>query len=161
VIARVDVPALFGGDGSWREIWVLLTTEADWDAFLAWIHTAFTATINYRVDGEPAELPRTIAAILEVRERASPHLEFAVDGLIIRCRFGYAPSAFDLDFDPGDMTESRLASLIVWIRAFGKLLNRPIIVCEEGLPQKPILVFLPDVDRVCVVSNTDKAEYEQ
>jgi hypothetical protein len=51
VITRVDVPTLFGHDGSWREIWVLRSTEADWDAFLNWIHTAFTATINYLVDG--------------------------------------------------------------------------------------------------------------
>ena len=84
-----------------------------------------------------------------------------MDGLIIRCRFGYTPTAFDLDFDPGDMTESRLASLVVWIRAFGTLLNRTIIVCEENLPQKPSLVILPEVGRVCVVSHTDKAEYEK
>jgi hypothetical protein len=160
VIRSEDVPRLFDADGSWRDVWVMRTTDTDWDKFLSWIHTAFGATSVFTIDGESGEFPRTLSEILTIREHASPHFEFRVSDLPIQCRFSFAPDSLDLDFNPAHLDPRRLSALVHWIRSLGKLLSKDVLVAEESRPHSPILVFLECVDRVVTIKSVDREPHE-
>lgn len=86
-ISANDVPGLFHVDGSWRDIYVLDTTEANWDRFLMWVRQSYADAMTYYIDGEPSEMPSTVAAIFALREVASPQLEISLNGLVLKCHF--------------------------------------------------------------------------
>jgi hypothetical protein len=155
VIRLADVPDVGRVDGSWRDIYVLGTSVADWDAVLGLVRAGRLGSATYTLDTEPASGPESAAAAFAVREEASPMLSLDVEGLILNCHF-FCDDVIEFDLNPAELSESNFAALMGWMRLIGSTLRRDVLLTEENAPQLPLLVYQPAIDRVLAVSKTDR-----
>jgi hypothetical protein len=144
-------------DGSWRDIYVLGTTEADWDAMLGLVKGGDLGSYWYFVDGDESPLPDRVASVFCARETASPEMELKLEGLLLKCYF-FTDVQIEFDLDPAELTEESFASLLAWMRGLGALLRKDVRLTPESMPASPLLVFHVAMDRFLVVSESAPKE---
>lgn len=154
-LSLADLPEVSVVDGSWRDVYVLNTTAADWDAMLAWIRTTFSGNLKFWIDGENAPLSQSMADILRIQHVASPQMELDLDGLRLQCRF-IDSSEIELDLDPTELNDARFESLLGFLRNLGQLLGRNVYLSPENIHNLPLLVFQHEINRIMVVAGVDR-----
>ncbi len=123
----------FHQDGSLRDIYVLGTTEQDWDKFLSFLATSPYKT-EYTCDGESAVLLDRAAVVFSDREHVHS-LSIQVDGVSILCHF-FVPEEIEFDVDPREVTsQQHLDAILKFISNVGGVLQRDVILTEENGPE--------------------------
>jgi len=164
MIERHHVPELFEHDGALRSIMVLGIDDLAGEAFLDVLRSGRFGSAVYSEVGADAEriaistFPRSFR---ELRERVSelhPSVELDLDGLRIWSNLLTCESWLELDFDPQQMTDRRLAALIDFITTVGRALGRDCIVAQESAADHQILAYRVETDRVVPVTHRHRRQ---
>jgi TPR repeat protein len=142
-----EIADAFKWDGSWRDIYVLWTTEADWDSALAQLHQCDPPPI-YDVDGVEQAMPAHVADVFSIIVESSPTLDVTVGGTTLRCHF-FQRHEIDFHFDPRDITGLPQAhALADFMQLLGETTGRSVILCHENAKDAVIARYSPSIDRV-------------
>lgn len=116
--------------------------------------------MQFLLNRVPAAMPAKAESILNMREEASPLLELSLSGLLLNCHF-FDHGEIEFDFDPREMTDDRLISLMAWLRKLGTRLSKDVIVTNENDRRAPLVIYQHQIDRLLVVGKIDKQGWEQ
>lgn len=155
MITPEDVPEVFEVDGSWRDIYVLGTTTADWDVLLSGLRAQYSNRVRYIPHETPSELPAHSEGIFRVRADFSPLLSIDLDGLILNSHFFWSEE-IEFDMDPRGLTPANFAELLEFLRWIGKRLRKVVLLTPENRQNIPLLAYLPDIDQVVSVRKMDR-----
>lgn len=159
MINRREVPELFEPDGAYRSVMVMNIDEYGGQTFLDLLQSGRFGPVIYAEtdpDSETASFPsirRTFREICQHVGEAHPWVEFQLEGLRLWTDFLTASQWLELDFDPQQMTEKRLAALIDFITTVGRALGRDCIVAQESAADHQILAYRVDSDRVVPITH--------
>lgn len=150
------IQEVFYLDGSLRDIYVLGTSEDDWQALLTYLRMS-PYPVEYLQGGEMlGSLPEHASDIFALRDENSPLSELRIDRdrLGLNCHF-FTPDEIEFDLDPKDFQhEEQVASLLDFMRTIGRVLNKPIILTGENDVQGPLFRYDP-------ATNADTWLYEE
>jgi hypothetical protein len=139
-----DVAAEFESDGALRDVYVLGTTEADWDAVFALVRRRHPP-LRYFIDHVAAQVPEAAAQAFAVWPDAGPLLLFDVGGIQLACHF-FTPEEIEFDLRPeGVDGPARLASLVDFLAALATASGKPALLTHENMPHAVILRVEPPV----------------
>lgn len=146
----------FTPDGALRDILVRDTTIEDWDRLLnateswGWHH-------EWLIDGERGPRPASAAAAFASSD--SHTLALVVDGLRLHLHF-FSPDEVEADLDPRDVRDERDYDTVCDVmRRFGRLLDRHVLLADEGGdPRHVLLSYDPANDAFLVESSDAGAE---
>jgi hypothetical protein len=129
-------------DGSLRDIYVLGTSEHDWQALLTYLRVS-PYPWEYSLDDEVRPLPEHAADILALREQHSPLLQIDQPRLGLNCHF-FSPEEIEFDLDPKDFrTKQDVSYLLDFLRTIGRVLNKSIILTGENDARGPLFRYDP------------------
>jgi hypothetical protein len=128
----------FAWDGSWRDVYVLDTTRADWEKFVDFIaHSSCGARVRMGASDIDVKLPEKFPDYAEDEQR--PMLSFDVAGVSCNCHF-FWDKDIEFDIDPrelrGDQQYEDFMSFLGQIR---DLLRKDVLVTEENTPENVIV----------------------
>ena len=131
----------FEPDGSLRDIYIKGVDLNDWQAFIDFLRGT-EATLDYYVEGEPAELPASIAEV--VIDQIHTHLlTIGLDGVAVNCHF-FIPEEIELDLDPREIdNESKAMVVFRLMSTVGRTLNKQVILTPENTEGQPIFKYEP------------------
>ena len=129
-------------DGSLRDIYVLGTSELDWQAMLTYLRVS-PYPLEYSLDDEVRPLPDHAADILVLRAEHSPLLRIDQQRLGLNCHF-FIAEEIEFDLDPKDFQNAqRVSDLLDFMRAIGRVVNKPIILTGENDTQGSLFRYDP------------------
>ena len=129
-------------DGSLRDIYVVGTSEQDWQALLTYLRVS-PYPLEYLLDDEVRPLPELAVDILSIRDEHSPLLRIDQQRLGLNCHF-FIPQEIEFDLDPKDFqTEQDMSYLLDFMRTIGRVLNKPIILTGENDTLGPLFRYDP------------------
>jgi len=129
-------------DGSLRDIYVLGTSEHDWQAMLAYLRVS-PYPLEYLVDGEMRPLPEHVAEIFALTEDHFVVLQIDRARLGLKCHF-FTPQQIECDLDPKDFQDEQyVSSLLDFMRSIGRAVNKPIILTGENVAERPLFRYNP------------------
>jgi hypothetical protein len=127
------VRGVFYLDGTLRDIYVLGTSEHDWQALLDYLRVS-PYPVEYFLEGldsEMASLPEQVSEIFAPTRELWPLLYIDREQLGLACPFN-GPEEIDFSLDPRDFqTEEQTSSLLDFMRTIGRVVNKPIILTGE------------------------------
>jgi hypothetical protein len=139
--ARI-IQRVFYIDGSLRDIYVVGTSEQDWQALLTYLRVS-PYPLEYLLDDEVRPLPDHAVDILSIRDEHSPLLRVDQQRLGLNCHF-FIPEEIELDLDPKDFqTAQQVSYLLDFMRTIGRVVNKPIILTGENDVQGPLFRYDP------------------
>ncbi|WP_170770506.1 hypothetical protein [Ruegeria lacuscaerulensis] len=121
----------FAADGTLRDIYVLGTTEADWQKF-----TDFAAKLDssFYCDGEQRKLPKHISSIFDSNREQLVLMKIETGCTTIHCHF-FTESELELDDDPKHIVSQQgLNEISEFIIGLGKVLKKNVVLTEENAP---------------------------
>lgn len=131
----------FEPDGAPREIYVKNVDLNHWQSFIDFLRRT-AASLNYSVEGTPAELPTSIAEVILDQEH-SHRLAIHLNGVTVNCHF-FTPEKIKLDFDPREIDSEAKAKVIFrFMSTVGRTLNRQVILTLENAETQPIFRYEP------------------
>ncbi|TIT17924.1 MAG: hypothetical protein E5W81_18180 [Mesorhizobium sp.] len=135
----------FAWDGSWRDIYVLNTSEADWQG--VWnILLEWTPPASFSVSGKIESMPLGVEAVLE--SETGSLLSFYVGPIQLACHF-FSADEIEFDFDPRQVTgKTEVEHLDRFMRLLGDATGKPIILTQENDQEAIIARYSPDLERV-------------
>lgn len=135
-----EIPDLWNGDGSLRDLYVLHVDAAEWLVFLSWSTQRYA--FDYLVDGVVAGLPSELSTL--AARGASQLLRIKIEGVHLHCHF-FGGDSIELDVDPKEVREcGQHFAVLEFMSALGLALNRCVVLCAENHIAHPILRFKPD-----------------
>jgi hypothetical protein len=135
----------FDWDGSWRDIYVLGTTIADWQTLLDTIRHRYTP-LSFSRFGESCELPERAEEV--PWEARGAFLSFAVGGVQLNCHF-FRSDEIEFDLDPRQVSGAReVNGLVEFMSCLGRRLGKAVVLTLENTQEAVILRYLPDRDDV-------------
>jgi hypothetical protein len=135
----------FDWDGSWRDIYVLGTTMADWQTMLDAIRDRYPQ-LSFSVFGESCELPERAEELGPWETGA--FLSFAVEGVQLNCHF-FRSDRIEFDLDPRQVRGAREANgLAEFMSCLGRRLGMEVVLTLENSQDAVILRYLPYRDEV-------------
>jgi hypothetical protein len=138
-----DYESEFEWDGSWRDIYVLNTSVADWQKLLDFLRTA-SYNLNFYIDGEDAVLPSDVAHIFKARAEVSAYLSVDIGEIILNCHF-FHDAQIEFDIDPREVTdEIKFQRLLAFMQKIARLLDKDAILTSENVQSEVILTVQPD-----------------
>lgn len=136
------IKVAFAIDGSLRDIYVLGTTQEDWQKLLDFLHTGLYA-VSFLVAGEQRPLPTHIEEAFSLIHSSGGMLRLDGDQLVLHCYF-YTVGEIEFDLDPWTInSEERLSRLLDFMRTIGNLLNKPVILSPENASWVALIRFDP------------------
>lgn len=132
-----DVCSHFVPEGTFRDVYALETTDAEWLAVLnqlvarEWISQLW---INGEASGDVAKAVSTIHSHCD-----NAYLEVSVRGVMFRCLF-YDEHQIEFYFEPEDINRSTFATLCDFVAVMSDATGRNVFVSEEGGPRFGIFV---------------------
>lgn len=125
-------------DGSWRDIYVLNTSRADWDNWAHYINTAYKLTW-YAEGYEAGELHSSISAEFLAEhwnlgaERLTTMASIWVGDIKINCHF-FVETEIENDIDPKEVKSlDDHYRLMEYMKSISRLLNQEVILTEENV----------------------------
>lgn len=138
-----DVREEFVFDGSWRDIYVLNTTLADWQRVLDAIHKA-EHDCEYLVDGAPGVLPNDAALTFLTSKESRPLLSVKFGGVQANCHF-FSVEEIEFDIDPREVADQpQLDILVEFMQLLANSTGKPAILTPENFSQAVILRAMPN-----------------
>lgn len=129
-------------DGSLRDIYVLRTTEHDWQQLLTFLHSG-VYPIEFLLSGEQHPLPARIEEVFALVQTHGGILHIDEERLALHCYF-CTSEEIEFDLDPRKMNnEHQIARLLDFMRAVGRLLNKAVILTAENASWAPLFRFDP------------------
>ena len=137
----------FGAQGAARRLYVLETSERDWDLLLRavrrgpWPH-------RFSLDALVAPLPRYGIEAFAAWRQAVPLLELAVGPAVVRCHFR-GVQQIELELDPAEVGDpDALEALVRFMAWLGRVLERTVLLAPDDAPERPILEYVDATRRV-------------
>lgn len=135
-------------DGSYRDIYIFETDEQDWQRLLAFLRSS-SYSIEFWVDDQPTPLPERVETIFALRNDHVTVLHIDKEYLALNCFF-FTSEEIDFDLDPrdfqGEAAGEKIAHLLHFIRAVGRLLNKAVVLTPEGDSHTPLFHFQPEAN---------------
>ncbi len=127
----------FTWNGSWRDIYVLETSEADWQA--VWdVLRAWEPPAVFIVDGVVEPMPACVEAVLAFRDQQSALLSFYVGPVRLNCHF-FSQDEIEFDLDPREVTGPvKAGTLADFLKLLGETTGKSVVLTEENA--KEILI---------------------
>jgi hypothetical protein len=146
-----DVREWFEPDGSLLDAYVFDTTVADWQAFVDLVRSKGW-WFAYSEDGQPRRLPARVENIFSRHREMVVILQVRpVPEVRVNVHF-FTEEEIEVDFSPEELQgQERLDLLCSFLRAVGRRLGKPVVVTPESLPDRPLIGYHIDADRVIVV----------
>ncbi|AZO47963.1 MAG: hypothetical protein EOS58_18635 [Mesorhizobium sp.] len=140
-----QVASDFAWDGSWRDIYVLNTSEADWQR--VWdILREWSPPANFSVSGNIESMLLGVEAALE-SETASL-LSFYVGPIQLACHF-FSTVEIEFDFDPRQVSGiPEVEQLEGFMRLLGDAIEKQVILTQENDQEAIIARYSPDLESV-------------
>lgn len=136
-----------------RTFYVFDTDEADWQRVLDFIRDGPWRLV-FSVGWQEQPLPDDVRNIFSMRDLAGPNLTIAWGGLDIRCQF-FDPALIEFDFDASEVdSEERLAGVLDFLRALGRITGKVAVLTYESWPECPIYRVDPTSDSVEFVGSS-------
>jgi hypothetical protein len=136
------IQVAFHIDGSLRDLYVLGTSEHDWQAVLAALRVS-SYPLDYFVDDEGCPLPDQVAAMFSIRGEHSPALRIDSERLGLNCHF-FIPEEIEFDLDPKDyQNEEQVSRLLEFIRYIGQAVRKVVIMTAENDAPYPLFRYDP------------------
>jgi len=136
--SAIEPPDLWERDGSFRDVYVFGTSEADWASLL---RVARRHHATYRFEGAEAALPSP-GAIFANRE-GGHLLQIELAGVQINCHF-FVQDEIELDIDPRQVVdESRHEMVLMFLEELALEIQKPLVLTPENAPETPCLTFNP------------------
>ncbi|GHO54690.1 hypothetical protein KSB_31650 [Ktedonobacter robiniae] len=133
---------VFENDGSLRDIFVLNTSEQDWQIMLNFLRQS-SYPFEFTIDGTPQELPDSVKTIFDLRQEHSTQLCIDRQELVINSFF-FTEEEIDFDIHPRDInTGDKVERLLEFMRTISKLLNKEIILTPQMSETNPWYRFNP------------------
>jgi hypothetical protein len=142
------------GSNVLRDIYVLSTTEDDWQRVLDLVRASGWPS-SYTEGDNPAPLPTKVGEIFERTSGLSVLLRiWPTEGVAIHCHF-FVPDEIEFDVSPREVTgQTQLDAVCGFVRAIGKALDKPVLVTWESTPSEPIMRYQPGTDAIDRVLGT-------
>jgi hypothetical protein len=136
-----DYKIEFEPDGSLRDIYIKDVELSDWQAFIDFLRRT-DANLEYFVEGEPAELPQSIAEVVISQDH--PYLlTIGLDGLTVNCHF-FIPEEIELNIDPREIDSEAKAKVVFRLMStVGRALNKQVILTPENNEERLIFKYEP------------------
>jgi len=128
----------FEFDGSWRDIYVLETSIADWQSALAALRdSAFD--LRYSVAGETAPLPPEASAAFPMKGMGDRLLQVKAGGVTLNCHF-FLDEQIEFDLDPRQVAgQTDLDAILTFMNVLADACRKPAVLTPENLEDRPIL----------------------
>ena len=141
----------FESDGGLRDIYVLDTTVADWQAAIDVLRNEVTGLI-FNIGDETSELPIDATEIFYgARGEPIPVLNRSLyvpfgEGVLV-CHF---VGEYEIEFDlsPLDVNDETLPQLVNFMRLLGKATGKPVLLTMENAQDLQIMRFEPSMGDV-------------
>lgn len=135
----------FASDGSLRDILILDTTIAHWQAFIAFLQ-AGSYPLRFTSNGVACPLPPALTDLFSQWASHTPLLAIDVCGITLVCHF-FAENTIELDFIPGYIHDADTARiLLTFMQEIATALSRPIRLTPENEPDDPLFDYHPQTD---------------
>jgi len=134
----------FAWDGSWRDVYVLNTSIADWQALLELVKSS-AYQCEFTIDGHPEPLPEDVRDILSCWwADHAPLLIFEIGGIPLYCHF-FSEDEIEFDLDPRDMTqEEKAGALFEFMKSLSLALGLRVRMTPENMREEPIFEYDPE-----------------
>lgn len=140
----------FEADGALRDIYILETSLADWQAVLDGIRAsqpAFKFEDAYSDGTFPVLAERLFAPDREV----SPLLSLFIEGMQVNCHF-FDADEIEFDLDPSEVTgQTGLDGLLAFMRLLSNATGKAAILTDENDRTNPIFRIVPGRDEPIIV----------
>lgn len=135
----------FAWDGSLRNIYVLNTSEADWQA--VWdILLEWTPPATFSVSGKIEPMPLGVETALE--SEIGCLFSFYVGPIQLACHF-FSAVEIEFDFDPRQVSgETEIKQLDRFMRLLGDATGKQVILTQEDDQEAIIARYSPDLESV-------------
>ncbi len=136
---------IFYMDGSLRDIYVLGTSEQDWQTLLSFLRTS-SYPLEFLVGGEYQPLPEQVGDIFVLKREVGVTLRIDREHLEINCHF-FTREEIEFDLDPKDFqNDQQVSHLLTFMRAIGRLLNKTVVLTPENCAEFPLFRFDPETN---------------
>ena len=130
----------FEWEGSLRDLYILNTTLADWQALIDFLVQS-EYPHSYRVKGEMSPLPPDVARVFEIRDEAHVLFSVNVGGIVLHSHF-FCVEQIEFDLDPRAVTgEVDLERLFRFMRRVGQVVGKDVLLTPENAPEIPLYRF--------------------
>ena len=148
-----DVREWFQPDGSLLDAYVFDTTVGDWQAFVDLVRSKGW-WFAYSEDGRPRRLPARVEDVFARRGEMVLLLQVRpAPEVLVNVHF-FTDEEIEVDFSPEELQgQERLDLLCSFLRAVGRRLGKPVILTPESSPDRPLIGYDVDADRVIAVAS--------
>jgi hypothetical protein len=137
-----DLKSAFAVDGSWRDLYILDTTLADWQRLLDFLATSGYPT-RLTDGGRATSLPKKADDIPWATTDDFAMLEVDIGGPVLNCHF-FSEEEIEFDFDPSEVTSpAHLAALVVFMQRVSSKMKKPIRLSPENASDVALLEYDP------------------
>ena len=132
----------FAWDGSWRDIYILDTTTADWqvvwDVLRHWEPPAV-----FVVEGTIEPMPERVDTAFAMRNERTPLLAFQVGQIGLNCHF-FGTDEIEFDLDPREVKGPADAeALAAFMRRLSNATGKTVVLTAENSKEMVIARCLP------------------
>jgi hypothetical protein len=122
----------FAFDGALIDLQVPNSGQAEWDMFWSALRVGPFKLFGYR-DGEPHQLPETLAEILVECEVAAVMVSVQSGGITANVHFGFAGGELELDIDPREVVnESAFEAVLAVMKFVAAAVRLAVYATAEG-----------------------------
>ena len=133
------MPLLWEADGSLRDVYLLQTSLADWEAFLA---LASTYQCDHSFHGEPCPVPAA-EEIFGALGGSNHLLSISLGGVTANCHF-FAEGEIELDIEPREVRGPEEHSRVMrFVEQLSSATGKPALIAPENGADIPFLSFNP------------------
>jgi len=137
----------FDDDGALRDIYVLGTTIADWQAVWDMLRED-AGRLTFAMDGTALEPPESVAEVFAHQGAHGFLASYRLGGVLLNCHF-FTVEEIEFDLDPRDVDgPDDVAALAQFMAALGRATAKAVILTMENSQQAVIARFDPVPDRV-------------
>jgi hypothetical protein len=138
-----EIAPAFEPDGALRDIYVLETTLADWQAVLDALR-GWTPRPAFVIGSADRPLPDRAEDIFASQWENTGLLSLFVGGMRLNCHF-FTVDEIEFDLDPAEVAApSQLAALTGFMRLLAGVTGKPVILTDENNQANPIFRVLPE-----------------
>lgn len=142
-----EIAQHFERDGSLRDIYVVDTDMADWQAIWGLL-ARNPDQLTFSIDGDSAATPEAVADVFAIGEEHSVVASYALGRQTINCHF-FCVSEIEFDVDPRDIDGlDDVDALGRFMTMLGQATLKPVILTHENSQTAVIARFDPIASKV-------------
>ncbi|HKO41927.1 MAG TPA: hypothetical protein VJU84_01450 [Pyrinomonadaceae bacterium] len=136
---------VFYRDGSLRDIYVLETTNDDWQKLLTFLNSG-KYKVAYELDSTEKPLPSDFSEIQKCMGEVRQLLSIYIEGVRLNCHF-FCTDEIELDLAPNEVdTEETAEAIFRFMAEIGRLLEKEVILTPENGQEYVIVRYDPQAN---------------